>query len=101
MAGLDVHFQALNECGRAAKNASKALVPGDMMAADKLPALPGKLTDSTAFGKLDNSHSLAADIDKIWTEVVKDDLEEARNKLGGVERALDKVETNIRAADRP
>ncbi|GAA2643071.1 MULTISPECIES: hypothetical protein [Nonomuraea] len=101
MAGLDVHFQALDECARAAKNASKALVPGDMMSPRKLPPLPGKLTDSTVFGRLDNSQSLAIDIDKIWRDVLGTDLGLARSKLGGVERALDKVETNIRAADKP
>ncbi|MFE3447472.1 hypothetical protein ACFXJ8_00945 [Nonomuraea sp. NPDC059194] len=103
MAGLDVHFQALDECARAANNASKALVPGAMMSAEKLPAppKPGTPTDSTAFGRLGNSQSLAKDIDTIWHDILETDLGLARDKLAGVERALDKVEANVRAADKP
>ncbi|MET9337152.1 hypothetical protein [Nonomuraea sp. NPDC003804] len=99
VAGLDVYFQALDECAGVAANAAKVLIPADILP-DKTPP-PSKVTDADVFGKYDNSQNLAADIDTIWRDHITGELGEARAKLGGVERALDKVQANIRAADQP
>ncbi|GAA3471602.1 hypothetical protein [Nonomuraea roseola] len=99
MAVLDVHFKALDDCADAAADAAKRLVPADMLLG-KTPA-PPKDVESSIFGRLDHSHDLASDVQKIWRDILGTDLQDGRERLRGVERALDKVQSNIREADRP
>ncbi|MGW0811380.1 hypothetical protein [Nonomuraea sp. NPDC002799] len=92
MAGLALHFQALDDCGSAARGVAREI-------ADLVSGYPAKSTDSSIFGKLADSSGLAALIDKV-ENVVDSELGDAQGKFEGVERALDKVRDNVRAANK-
>jgi hypothetical protein len=92
VADLGLNYQALSRCASAARRAAGELAGlGD--------AYPAKSTDSTIFGKLGSSSGLAVAVDDI-EKMVGSELGHADRKLRGVERALDRVESNVRAANR-
>ncbi|MEW9550472.1 hypothetical protein [Nonomuraea sp. NPDC050783] len=91
MGGLGLHFQALEECGSAARRVAKEI-------SDLVAGYPATATDSTIFGRLADSSGLAGAVDSVENEVDAE-LGSARGKLEGVERALDKVRQNVRTAE--
>ncbi|HEX4815301.1 MAG TPA: hypothetical protein VFV66_21375 [Nonomuraea sp.] len=92
MTALDLHFQALEDCASAARKVAREL--GDLVS-----GYPAASTDSTIFGRLADSAGLAGAVNQVES-VVDGELGDARGKLDGVERALDRVEQNVRTADR-
>lgn len=92
MAKIDLHRQALEDCQSSANRLSKEF-------ADLAGQYPAKSADSKIFGDLTGSASLAAVLDKIETGV-SGELGQAQHKLQGVERALEKVVDNVRAANK-
>lgn len=98
MAGVDVYFQALDECADTAGKVGKRLVPADLLPKD---APPPKSFDSFVFGRLGNSKALSEQVENIWKETITTDLQQGGKKLEAVERALDQVQKNIRTADKP
>ncbi|MCK2215797.1 hypothetical protein MF672_018650 [Actinomadura sp. ATCC 31491] len=92
MGGLDLHFQALEDCASTARRVAKE-------ASELGGGYPAAATDSTIFGKLADSSGLAAAVDSV-ENAVDGELGQAGSKLEGVERALDKVRQNVRTANR-
>lgn len=92
MAGVDVHFSALDRCRTAAKT-------GATNFETLLEKYPAAATDSSLFGKVAGASALATVIDGV-ENTVSDERDEVVSKLRGTERALDDVETNIREADK-
>lgn len=92
MAKVDLHRQALEDCQSAANRLSKEF-------ADLAGGYPAKSADSSIFGDLTGSSSLAALLDKIETGVAGE-LGHVQNKLQGVERALEKVRDNVHTASQ-
>ncbi|GAA4507290.1 hypothetical protein [Nonomuraea ferruginea] len=91
VADLGLHFQALEECASAARKAASRLSElGD--------DYPVTGTSSSIFGKLTDSSGLATLVDDV-ENTVDTELGHAGRKLRGVERALDKVEQNVRTAN--
>jgi hypothetical protein len=87
-----LYFQTLDDCrGAAQKLATKFEEVGGQY--------PAKSADSTIFGKLTDSSGLAAILDQVET-VVDSELGKVASNLRSIERALDKVEDNIRDADK-
>ncbi|MEV4104949.1 hypothetical protein AB0J42_32315 [Nonomuraea sp. NPDC049649] len=91
VADLDLHFQALEECASAARIAASKLY-------DLAGDYPAESVSSSIFGKLSDSSSLAGFVDDV-EKLVDSELGHAHRKLKGVERALDKVEENVRTAN--
>ncbi|GAA4233995.1 archaellum component FlaC [Streptosporangium album] len=92
MAGTDIHFDALEQCRTTTKKLAGKY--GDL--ADTYPATSA---DSSIFGRLTDSSALASAIDTI-EKMVDDELGQVKNKLEGVERALDTVQENVRGANK-
>ncbi|MEU1386289.1 MULTISPECIES: hypothetical protein [unclassified Nonomuraea] len=93
MAGLDIHFEALDDCRIAAHAVANKF--GDL--ADGFPATA---VDSSIFGKLAGSSALATVVDGV--EGVTDrECGKAKSLVQSVERALDLVESNVRKANDP
>ncbi|MEU7896851.1 hypothetical protein AB0B45_28815 [Nonomuraea sp. NPDC049152] len=92
---MDMHFQALDKCRSDANKAA-----GQYESLDR--AMPEKAktpTDSSIFGQVEARQSLTTAIDTAWS-TLSGELGQARNKLKGVERALDKVQDNVREAHK-
>ncbi|MGI5269178.1 hypothetical protein ACQEUU_08515 [Nonomuraea sp. CA-218870] len=96
---IDVHVQALEECGRQALRVRNMLDLDDAFV-DAGRKAPQGDTDSGIFGELENAKKLASKVDEVW-EAVRDELGAARNRLGNVERSLGDVAANFREAERP
>ncbi|QYC42421.1 hypothetical protein Nocox_24090 [Nonomuraea coxensis DSM 45129] len=92
MGGLEVHFQALEDCASAARKVAKEVN-------DLGGGFPAGATDSSIFGKLADSSGLASAVDAV-EKAADEELGQAGSKLEGVERALDKVRQNVRTANR-
>jgi hypothetical protein len=97
MTYVDVHTQALEECGRQVHRVRNMLNFGDAFVGSTTPA-PQGATAADLFGKLDGAAALAAKVDAVW-DAVKTDLGEGRNRLQNVERALSEVASNFRGAE--
>lgn len=96
MVVLDVHYKALEECGRAAYRLAKDF---DRAYGELKPAAE---TDAAKlFGKLDGAAALVGQIKKVDEETIKKEFGEAAERLRAVEKALDKVEQNVKEADTP
>ncbi|MFF0770440.1 hypothetical protein ACFYUK_16265 [Nonomuraea wenchangensis] len=92
MGGLEVHFQALEDCASVALRVGKE-------ATELGGGYPAGATDSLIFGKLADSSGLASAVDAIEKEA-GGELGQAGSKLKGVEAALDKVRQNVRKANQ-
>ncbi|GGL56175.1 hypothetical protein [Planomonospora parontospora] len=92
MAGVDLHYEALERCRTAAKTLAGKF-------ADLGAGYPAKGTDSSVFGRLADSSALATAVDEVET-AVDGELGHATSRLKGVERALDLVQDNVRGANR-
>ncbi|MFG1941925.1 hypothetical protein [Nonomuraea sp. NPDC048826] len=97
MTFVDVHVQALEECGRQALRVKNMLDLDDAFVGTDLKAPSGD-TDSTIFGTLEGAAGLAGKIDAVWASV-REELGAGRNRLENVERALGEVATNFRGAE--
>ncbi|MDP9865441.1 MULTISPECIES: hypothetical protein [Streptosporangium] len=95
MAGVDVHFEALETCRTAANNRA---VDFDGLAGGY--PNPAGSTDSLILGGLTDSVNLARAIDGIENEI-DSELGWAATRLRSVRDALQEVETNLRTADEP
>lgn len=91
MAGIDYNYDALEQC----RTTAKKLVGKFGELGDPYPA---KGTDSTVFGRLTDSSALATAVDGI-ERTVDEELANVTGKLKDVERALNDIEDNVRAAD--
>lgn len=98
MSFFDVHAQALEECGGQAHKVKNMLDPGDAFLGTSLKA-PEEDIDSGVFGDVEGAAALAAKVDQVWASV-RDELGAGRNRMEGVERALNDVATNFRGAER-
>jgi hypothetical protein len=92
MTALGIHLQALEDCASAAGRVAREL-------RDLVSGYPAASTDSKIFGELADSAGLARAVDRV-EKAVDVELEDARGKLEGVERALDKVRENVDTANR-
>jgi hypothetical protein len=93
MAGLDIHFEALDDCRTSAKTLMGKF--GDL--ADGYPA---ERPDSTIFGRLGGSSGLADAVRAVET-ACDSEFGKAKSLLESVERALDLVQDNVRRANEP
>ncbi|MFI6918569.1 hypothetical protein ACIBIZ_01350 [Nonomuraea spiralis] len=93
MAGLDIHFDALDDCRIAANGVVGKF--GDL--ADDYPA---KAADSTIFGKLADSSALATVVDRVENTADRE-FSKAKSLVQSVERAMDLVQSNVRKANSP
>jgi hypothetical protein len=93
MAGLDIHFEALDDCRTSAKTVSGKF--GDLA-----EGYPARSADSSIFGKLAGSAGLAAAVDKVES-TADGEFGKAKSLVESVERALDLVEDNVRKANSP
>jgi hypothetical protein len=93
---VDVHFQALEECGKRARKAASMFDLDDAFDGTKSTA-PRESASPATFGNLKDSGGLATDVDKVW-QALKDELHLGKTRLNGVEKAIDQVETNLRKA---
>ncbi|MEV4168414.1 hypothetical protein [Nonomuraea sp. NPDC049709] len=97
MSYVDVHVQALEECGRQAHRVKNMLDFDDAFVnTDVTP--PRGDTGTGIFGELEGATELAAKIDAVW-ESVRAELGEGRNRMANVERALGQVAANFRGAE--
>lgn len=90
MADMDIHYEALEACRVAANKASGrfgALNEG-------IPKAAKKPTDAAAFGKVAGAAALAAALNAAWSTLSLE-LVDARDKLKGVEQALETVQDNV------
>ncbi|MFF5212391.1 hypothetical protein [Streptosporangium sp. NPDC000396] len=92
MAGLDLHYAALEQCRTNTKK-----VAGKFDDLDR--AYPAATTDSLIFGKLTDSSTLATAVDGI-EKTIGAEAGFAKSKLEAVERALDTVQENVRDAHK-
>ncbi|TDC02125.1 hypothetical protein E1267_30070 [Nonomuraea longispora] len=93
MAGLDIHFDALDDCRTSART-----VAGKFL--DLAEAYPHDRPDSTIFGRLSDSSALADAVRDV--ELAADsEFGKAKSLVSGVERALDLVQDNVRRANNP
>lgn len=97
MGFVDVHVQALEECGRQALKVKNMLDFGDAFVAPGSKAPQGD-TASGIFGDLEGATDLAAKVDAVWN-AVRAELGRGRSRLEDVERALDEVAANFRGAE--
>ncbi|NUR88107.1 MAG: hypothetical protein HOY71_28810 [Nonomuraea sp.] len=93
MAGLDIHFDALDDCRIAAKTVAGKF--GDLA-----EGYPAKAADSSIFGKLADSSALATAVDLVESTADRE-FGKAKSLVQSVERALDLVESNVRKANTP
>ncbi|MFG1703413.1 hypothetical protein ACFLIM_09475 [Nonomuraea sp. M3C6] len=93
MAGLDIHFDALDDCRTSAKTLKGKF--GDL--ADDYPA---DRPDSTIFGRLGDSSALADAVRSVET-TADNEFGKAKSLMESVERALDLVQDNVRRANGP
>lgn len=107
MADLDIHLSALDTCRTAIHTAAgqyddtlREGNPGELKydAGDELRNNRTPVS-ADAFGDLTDSGTLAGTADTVWTTVFRE-MDEARRKLGAIERGLSNVEENIRAAHK-
>ncbi|SDH01190.1 hypothetical protein SAMN05421505_110104 [Sinosporangium album] len=94
MAGFDIHFQALKNCGSAVYRLAKDFDQGYGQ------LKPAPRTDAALFGELEGGDALAAQIKSLEEGLIKKEFSDAAEKLRAVENALDQVEANVRAANR-
>ncbi|MDA0635890.1 hypothetical protein OUY22_20915 [Nonomuraea sp. MCN248] len=87
-----LHFQTLDDCASAARKAARRFT-------ELGAGYPVKNTDASIFGKLDDSTGLAGLVGQV-EDLADTELGHAGKKLEGVERALDKVEQNVRTANK-
>ncbi|GAA0846727.1 hypothetical protein ACFQVD_39960 [Streptosporangium amethystogenes subsp. fukuiense] len=92
MEGIDLHFQALERCrtkvGKLANRIRDEL-------SDDHPAPPSNTSD---YGDLTGSAALAGLVDTL-EGLIHEELQQVREKLGGVEHALETVQNNVRGAN--
>ncbi|MER7363340.1 hypothetical protein ACI2LC_34580 [Nonomuraea wenchangensis] len=97
MTYVDVHVQALEECGRQVRRVRNMLDFEDAFV-DSSVKKPVGDTESRLFGRLAGAGALADQVDAVW-KALKDELKEGRERLKTVERALGEVATNFRDAE--
>lgn len=95
---VDVHFQALEECGKRAHKVAKMLSLDDAFQNTESRA-PTRPTATSIFGHLADSGALADAVDQVW-DGLRTDLSDGESRLGSVEKAIDEVEKNLRAASK-
>ncbi|MBE1590211.1 hypothetical protein ACFPOI_04185 [Nonomuraea angiospora] len=107
MADLEIHLSALDKCRTAIHKAAGQYEetlydrnPGRLAYDDRgEPHNNRTPVAATAFGHLEDSGTLATAANGVWSAVIGE-MDQARRKLGGVERGLSNVEENIRKAHR-
>ncbi|MEU4516810.1 hypothetical protein AB0G05_45620 [Nonomuraea wenchangensis] len=97
MTYVDVHVQAVEECGRQVRRVRNMLDFEDAFLDTNVKAPVGD-TDARVFGRLGGAGALADQVDAVW-KALKDDLKEGRDRLRTVERALGEVATKFRDAE--
>ncbi|MEV0148067.1 MULTISPECIES: hypothetical protein [unclassified Nonomuraea] len=95
---VDVHFQALETCGKRARTAANMLTVQDALQ-DSKAKQPSGTAPASMFGDLSNAGSLSGRVDDVWT-ALKDELSTGRSRLLGVEKAIEQVETSLRKATK-
>lgn len=95
---VDVHYQALEECGKRARKVANMLDLDDAFEGTKSTAPTGQTSVKT-FGGLKDSGGLATDVDKVW-QALNEELQAGKSRLNSVEKAIDQVETNLRKASK-
>ncbi|MEV0591877.1 hypothetical protein [Nonomuraea cavernae] len=99
MAGVEQSRKALEQLQESVHDRSVDLVKvKDGKPAASGGAFPAKQPASTIFGELTDSAGLASAVETVETKV-GDELDAAKNRLEGVERALDLVRRNIKTAN--
>ncbi|MEV0159262.1 hypothetical protein B0I32_103235 [Nonomuraea fuscirosea] len=96
MTALDIHFQALEDCAKTAREVAGQL---QYTATKVESAGSGLLGGASIFGKLAGASGLASAVNDVET-MVGDEFEAARDKIGAVAKALGAVEQNVRAANK-
>ncbi|GAA3615803.1 hypothetical protein GCM10022419_121350 [Nonomuraea rosea] len=93
---VDVSYEALDKCRTRVLAAAKEFNLDDILkeGGATAPALP---TAAALFGMLDGAQELAAKMDAAWTGI-RGEIESGHAKLEEVERALNAVMDNLRAA---
>ncbi|MEU6777998.1 hypothetical protein ABZ912_02260 [Nonomuraea angiospora] len=107
MADLEIYLSALDKCRTAIHKAAGQYEetlnernPGELTYDDRgEPRNNRTAVAAAAFGHLEDSGTLATAANGVWTAVIGE-MDQARRKLGGVERGLSNVEENIRKAHR-
>ncbi|NUW30233.1 hypothetical protein HTZ77_02140 [Nonomuraea sp. SMC257] len=95
---VDVHFQALETCGKRARSAANMLTVEDVFQ-DSSAKKPADAAQASMFGDLSHSGALAGKVNDVWS-ALKEELGTGRSRLQGVEKAIDQVETNLRKATK-
>ncbi|GGO82987.1 hypothetical protein [Nonomuraea cavernae] len=99
MAGVELSRKALEQLQDSVHDRSVDLVKvKDGKAVAGGGGFPAKAPASTVFGALDDSAGLASAVETVEA-TVGSELDAAKNRLKGVENALDLVRRNIKTAD--
>ncbi|GAA4940433.1 hypothetical protein HD597_008969 [Nonomuraea thailandensis] len=93
MAGLDIHYDALDDC----RTAARTLMGQFGGLADDYPAAR---PDSTIFGRVGGASALADAVRDVET-TCDSEFGKVKSLLESVERALDLVQSNVRRANDP
>ncbi|MCF6467745.1 hypothetical protein FAF44_04880 [Nonomuraea sp. MG754425] len=94
---VDVSYQVFDECRGRVRETAKAFVLAEIIKETK-SVDPGAVTHPALFGTLARAQELTTKMQNIWSGI-GGEIESGRTKLDLVERALDEVETNLRAAE--
>ncbi|MGW4792815.1 hypothetical protein ACWEPC_10440 [Nonomuraea sp. NPDC004297] len=97
MGFVDVHIQALEECGRQANRVKNMLDLDDAFVNTEVTPPRGD-TASSVFGTVEGAEGLATKIDSVWA-AVRTELSEGRNRMTNVDQALGQVADNFRDAE--
>ncbi|MEU8359061.1 hypothetical protein AB0C27_23890 [Nonomuraea sp. NPDC048882] len=97
MTALDIHFQALEDCAKIAREVAGQLQYTSTKV--ETAGLSGMLAGAGMFGKLAGSAGLVSAVNEVET-MVGGEFESAREKIEAVAKALGAVEQNVRAANK-
>ncbi|MGI5485974.1 hypothetical protein [Microtetraspora malaysiensis] len=93
MAGLDFHFEALEQCRTAVRKVA------EKFGAPAVAHAPTETVKATAFGRLDGSAGLAGAINSV-DETLSAEFGRISGVLNGVDDSLTTVENNIRRVNK-
>ncbi|WP_111179901.1 hypothetical protein [Nonomuraea aridisoli] len=96
MGFVDVHVQALEECGRQSLRVRNMLDVDDAFVGGD-SSRPGEAR-AAVFGDIEGAGALAAKVNAVWRSI-EEDLGAGRNRLKNVHDALGEVAGNFRAAE--
>ncbi|MEO3873644.1 hypothetical protein ABGB18_32950 [Nonomuraea sp. B12E4] len=97
MSFVDVHIQAIEECGRQALRVRNMLKVDDAFVGSRTPAPQGD-TKADIFGDIEGAGDLAAKVDEVWNSV-NGELGAGRSRLKNVDEALGQVAANFRRGE--